>query len=453
MIKKLAYMAPILVAIFSVVTLYEANAERLAPGSMIMPAIMGLGIAGLFMLIFWLGKLTAPVWPLAALVYTGVILLWHINPIPLDIVLLVLPLILVLPVVSRRYNIRAISTYSSSFISTVLIIAILVSGVMAGITVAGKDSGETNTGPTVYAPGQANIYFIVPDRFPSPAAMRESGIDPDAFVTAMRDLGFYVNEDQLSADPYYVDWPDRIYTTRTMRYFASVLNGGAIIPMDIPYKDCREMILNNAVFTWLHGQGYSISNVPSWFTETIFFTDQDESYIFKDVTLLERFFQNELGEAYFSRTILNGFNFRSMESWGSQKQVEIARLDYQYQNIIDIAKSGVDSTFVISHILFPHEPYVYGDPKDTIPEQYCANIRAAMSYIYKLADHIRTADPTAIIIIQADEGMAYRTPKDLNYELSPVQWSGVLTAWYIPDYSGDLDLVKHTDILGVLLEK
>jgi hypothetical protein len=454
--RKLSYTLPFLFAIFTVVTLYQANAARLDPGSMIMPAILGLLVAGLFLGLSWLCKWTAPAAPLVAGITTGVFLCWYTLTWPVSVFALVGVAVCLAIMAIKRTRISQIKVYTKHFSNIIvygLAAAILVSGIGAGISDAGKIEAQSNDGPYSYTPGQPNIYFIVPDRFPSPAAMRESGIDPDQFVDDLRELGFYVNEDQVSEDPYTWDWPDELYTTRTMRYFTSVLNGGTAIPMDIPYQDSRNKIRNNQAFTWLHDKGYRIINVPSWFMETSSFPAQDETYPFKDVTLLERFFHNELGAAYFERTILNGLNVRYFESLGSQRAVERSRIEYQRARILGVANSGESSTFLISHILYPHEPYLYGDPSASIPDQYYTNIRSAMVYITDLAAGIRSADPTATVIIQSDEGMAYRTPPELNYDLSPVQWSGVLTAWYMPDTDFTiLDTIPHTGILDIVVD-
>lgn len=446
MIRKLSFAAPFLVAIFSVVSLYAANAARLGPGSILMPAVLGLLIAGLFLLLFWLLKWTSPAAPFIASAWTCVILYWYIMPWPVD--LLALAGATFVGIGSKRYT-----TPAAVLVCAIAIIGSLITGIQAGVIDAGKvQAAPTSAGPMVDKPRQDNIYFIIPDRLPSPAAMREIGIDPDQVIAHLREAGFYVKEDQVSADPYTIDYSDPVYTTRTMRYFASVLNGGAPIPMDINYQDCRTMIRDNAGFTWLHGKGYSIVNVPSWFTETKEFTDQDRSYPFKDITLLEKFYEDELGEAYFSRTILNGLNFRVFESFGSQRRIETARLQWQAARILDVAGAGPRSTFVIAHLMLPHEPFIFANPKDPVPVQYNANIRSALLYLDELAGAIRSADPSATIIIQADEGMAFRKPADLNRSLTKTQWSGVFSAWYIPGPAIALESISHTEILGVVLE-
>jgi hypothetical protein len=56
-------------------------------------------------------------------------------------------------------------------------------------------------------------------------------------------------------------------------------------------------------------------------------------------------------------------------------------------------------------------------------------------------------DPTAIIIIEADEGMAYPDPQDraLNQAEDNTEWNGTLSAWYVPFNTQGITI---TQILG-----
>lgn len=436
--RKLSFAAPFLVAILTVVSLYQANADRLDPGQMLAPLVFSLIVAALFALIFWLCQWTARHAPWVASLFTFCFLMWSVLPWQANVFLLLL--VSLFAIIYQSLN----TTTATNLLSAVLILAIIVSGVMAFY---GQAEASPVSASYIYKSGQPNIYFIIPDRMPGPAAMRESGINPDQAVAPFRDLGFYVNENQLSTDPYTVDYEGEVHTTRTMRFLASVLNDGAVIPMDISYKDCRGMIKNNNLFTRLHSKGYKVVNVASWFSETAKFPEADENLTYENVGFLERLFQDELSVAYFERTVLNGLNFRVFESDNMQRDVETGRFVWQVFNIDAIASRGRTSTFVFAHILAPHEPYIFSDTRLSIPEQYNQSIEGVLARLVGMARQIRNHDPTAIIVIQSDEGMAYRKPIELNYELSPVQWSGVFTAWYIPGFEGDFDSIKHTEIL------
>jgi hypothetical protein len=150
-----------------------------------------------------------------------------------------------------------------------------------------------------------------------------------------------------------------------------------------------------------------------------------------------------------------GRNFRKWETDASQFRVESARHNWQAEALVDLARSGQTSQFIMAHIMLPHEPFIYTTARNRM-DQYKDQIRYTLTYLDSLATRIHAADPKALIIIQSDEGMAFRQPADLNFTLSERQWNGVFSAWYIPGCKNcrpDLsDMESHTDILGVILD-
>lgn len=393
--------------------------------------------------------------PFVASIFTAAALLWYLITPYAGITLMVIALVFG---IWKRFNVKP-----ATYILTLLMIVAIVVSTIQGVVVNTTNQVKTQTTMIgLAAPDAPNIYFIIPDRMPSFEAMRESNIECEQFLTELKQRGFYVKENQLSGDLYSAGNPQDVHTTRTMRYFASVLNGGIDIPLEINYKDCSTYIKTPEIFTQLHDEGYTIYNIASWFAETSKLP-ADFSLHFQDISFLERLFQDELSVAYYDRTILRGLNFRLLESEGSTGSIERNRHNWQAEQIIkrsqlnamshnfDYGRSG--PIFVMTHILLPHEPFVWSDTRLSQPEQYYQQIKYTQTYLINLIDGICTADPEAIIIIQSDEGMAYKKPVELNYALSPVQWNGVLTAWYIPGADeSELAVLKHTEILKYLLQ-
>lgn len=440
--KKLSYFTPPLVAIFTVTSLYTANAARLEWSDVAVSLVLSLLVAGLFMLLFWLLRWTAKDMPFVASVFTAAALLWYMITPYGGLVLVTGALLLV---IWRKVNTQSFS----AFLSLIMLFAIVVSSAWATqVNISNQASSQAKTTIGEATPGTPNIYFIVPDRMPSFDAMRESHIECETFLQELLDRGFYVKENQLSHDEFTADYDGEIHTTRTMRYMASVLNDGAEIPLDISYKDCREMIKVNSLFGKLHEKGYTVYNVASWFTETGQLPGADFNYNFTDVTLLDKFYQNEFSVAYISRTILKGINFKMLQSEDSLSRVEKTRHIWQRNTVYRISLAHGGPWFVMAHLMLPHEPFVWCDMKTSQPEQYYQQIKYTQTYLITLIGEIQVADPDGIIIIQSDEGMAYKKPIELNYTLSPVQWNGVLTAWYIPGADEvELSKLKHTEIL------
>jgi hypothetical protein len=297
--------------------------------------------------------------------------------------------------------------------------------------------------------------------------MQETGIDSSVFVDSLRAVGFYVKDNQLSHDTYTAAMGIKnktIHSTRTMRFFASVLNDGADIPLTIPYNQCRNMITNPQIINKLHANGYTTVSIPSWFTETQNI-HTDATIRYPAITFLEKVFQGEFVDAFWERTIFNGFNLKVFNNKVSIAGIERSRDTWQASTLIEFSKSGKQSQFVMAHILLPHEPYVwlsdgsaYTNISLTQVERNIAQITYTETYLENLLTQIRTNDPTAIIICQSDEGMCYAIPRELDYALSPTQWNGVFSAWYISGTWKPFDLLalqnlKHTEILKYLLER
>ena len=438
----------VLVAVLVVMTLFQANADRLPWSQLLLPLGISILVALFYMGIFALNPFTQKVMPVMASVFTLVTLMFFVvTPIgSLIVLVLTVALCLIFPRYASAANI-VIGIVASIGVLTSLILSMASTPVIQvhsepqyiAITAA-DDVDKTGVFTITAVKPKPNIYFIVPDRMPSPAAMRESGIEPAPVIVGLQKQGFYVKDDQLSRDPYLPGMGTKeIVTTRTMRFFASILNGGEDVPMNADYKTVRSMINVPSIFSQLHQYGYTVTNIGSWFQETKQIAGADTNLKYQNASFMERIFQDELAVAFWNRTVLSGFNFRRLESQDYQGNLERGRITWQVDTLKQYATSGLHNQFIMAHILMPHEPFVYqadgsaavaGVP---VAEAYLNQIKYSLALIYKLASDIHREDPTAIIIIQSDEGMGYRKPAALNFTLTPVQWNGVFTAWYVPD--------------------
>jgi hypothetical protein len=246
-----------------------------------------------------------------------------------------------------------------------------------------------------------------------------------------------------------------------MRFFASVLNGGIDVPLNMEYKTVRAMINDPEMIARLRRIGYTATNIGSWFQETKNIAAMDTNLKYQVTSFVERLFQDELSVAFWERTVLSGFNFRRLESSTYQGNLERGRIDWQFHELmINAATKPQSSRFIMEHILMPHEPFIYdadGQPQEddslSQVEKYYQQIEYASHWVVTIAQLIRERDPSAIIIIQSDEGMGYRKPAALNFTLTPVQWNGVLTAWYAPNVCQScLPALKHTEILRYVVD-
>lgn len=441
------YLPSILTGVFTVTSLYAANAARISISDIWIPFVAAILIGAFFTLLFSLNKWTAKSAPFIASIWTAVFLLWNLVSPAVSVVFLVMSIF-----IGVKFNTRQTVKY----IGIGAIFAIYFTFGQIAWVGAQNLKFDTNEPATYITPqGKPNIYFIVPDRMPGIDAMKETGIATAELEDGLSNLGFYIKPDQQSHDPYTATTTEKLGTTRTMRFFASVLNDGMEIPIYIRYKDCKKLIQNPAVAVDLHYLGYTFINIEAWFAETAGI-NADVKLRFDKMNLFDRIFTGEFNTAFWERTVIAGLNFKKLLPAGAIVQNEQARQLWQAETLKEYSmKDG--QNFVMAHILLPHEPFVWtadGQPQyaklpDT--ELYKAQIEFTQGYLLDLAQSIRENDPTGIIIIQADEGMAYRDA-ELSKQLSPSQWNGVLTAWYIPNacYSC-LEKMDHTKILNYVL--
>jgi hypothetical protein len=259
----------------------------------------------------------------------------------------------------------------------------------------------------------------------------------------------------MSADPYRPE-SGKIATTRTLRFMESVLNNGRHIPMEIEYNAARQMVRNPAITEQLHELGYTFYNVASWYTETDRIENADYNLKLAKQTWYDHVFTGEFNYTFWGRTILSGLNIKALMPTEMIIRTEGLRHIWQVMTTVDLA-ADPGQKFVLLHLMLPHEPFVWDadgnlqDGKLSTKDAYYEQMRFTRDYLVSLADGIISNDTDAIVIIQSDEGMAYRKPVELNYDLTLTQWNGVLTAWRLP-YTPELDDIPHTGILKYVLE-
>ena len=377
-----------------------------------------------------------------ATVFILTTLLWDLFPLTPVVPVLIATILSMLIILIRLK--RGMSTLTI----TAALACIIALGQFA---IAGNPAQVQASSSTVTLGKTPDIYFIVPDRFPSPEALRETGYDPVEFVQSLRDKGFYVREDALSSDPFQ-QADDTVNSTRTMRFLASALNLGMVIPQDIPYRQAGDLIRSPRINGVLQFNGYTCHHIGSWFPETAASATADVNHAYETYSLASKLYANLFSATVVDRSVfryLNSFPFMSKDSRG---EVERARQTFQRDTIKGVASSGDSPVYVFAHIILPHPDYYWtadGQPQTSTTlnqqEMYLEQIKYTEGYLLDIIDCILSHNPDAVVIIQSDEGMAY-VDQVINLTLSNTQWNGCLTAWYIPGRY-NLDDVEINDIL------
>ena len=444
---------PTITGALTVLSMFAANAHRIGWSELPVPLTLGI-LTGLAIYgFFWAIPITRKGSSITAAVTTACIMLWMVFPwreIAAGIIIVTI-------VIVRGLKAERI-VQANRIMSLVIVAALCVSlgqGIIASI---GSKAVVANIDSTIVLKEKPDIYFIVPDRFASPAALRESGIDISTFVAKLRELGFYVREDSMSSDAIQASHRP-VETTRTLRFLASVLNMGEEVDIDIRRNVASGMVAHHEVGQILKANGYTYYHIGSWYEETRTNVEADVVYICPSYTLGDIVSGNEFSTAILERSILRYLNFSFALPNSVTAQTERNRHLYQLESFKQVVANETNPKFVFVHLMLPHPPYVWtvdGQPQVSRnkgeKELYLEQVQFAEGYLLGMVETIQ--DSNAIVIIQADEGMCFVEEEGLNESLSQTQWNGVLTAWRIPGTSEDsLQDVDTRDILRIVLDR
>ena len=475
-LSKFGFLLPILTAIFIVLSLWSVNATRTTPLDVVIPLttaiLSSILLWGLAHLLPMLGRKSLPPPMLDninifAAVLVVVFLLWSVLTPWVAMAILI--------VASLALTIFSLKKAIPALIVFMLIVNVVAVGEgtfqqMGAVKAAAAPAQSSNNTNVVSSndassnPATAklpDIYFIIPDRMPSIAAELEDGFSgATAFQQSLENLGFQVWPDSLSSDPLKPTQTEGTPTTRTQRYVTSALNYGAPIPFDISYNASIQMIDYPQIASDLKAIGYQYDMIGSWWPVTASSPSADNNFVYHS-NALSQAVDNSFTTAFYDRTLLGWTRVSPLTLLQVDKSTEAARQEYQLQTINDIATGEIEQAqstapkFVFMHFLDPHPPYIFqadGQPQTSgVSEKqaYLDQIEYASTSLTKLAANLRAEDPTAIIIIEADEGMAYDSTETdstaLNEAEDNTEWNGTLSAWYVPFNTQGITI---TQILG-----
>jgi len=378
-------------------------------------------------------------------------MLWMSFPYP------VIPMVIIVDavVVVFDLNIKQKRVIAQALF-TVVVLALSVSLVQAAYIRMTSSNEQETAKSSVVLDQAADIYFIVPDRFASPSALEECGLNTSSFVSELESRGFYVRSNALSSDLVQPSGGPLTTTTRTLRFMASALNMGAEVPVHVLYNQASSMVRNHLVGSVLKSSGYTYHHIGDWWQETLSNPAADYNYIYRGYSAIDYLSYNELTTAVADRSWLREANIGALLPVEVLIRTNHERNSYQRETFKEIAGNGEHPKFVFLHVLLPHPPYTWSKEgelqKDnlSIMDCYLEQVQFTEGYLLDLIDSITDTD--SIVIIQSDEGIAFTSPGD-NEALSNNQWNGVLTAWRVPGV-GDEQLrnIPVTGILGYVID-
>lgn len=319
-------------------------------------------------------------------------------------------------------------------------VAIIPHGIATALTPDYDQSALESRSPGTGPVGDGrDIYYIVPDRYPSQATLAGPAFNFDngEFLSALEQRGFYVAEDSYAN---YISTPMSLASSLNMTYLdLGAMRHAAPAPGDP--KAIHDMLAGSlAAPAFLKAHAYTYIQIPSWYSPTAAGAEVD-------VRLRHRAL-SEFGQALYEGTAIANIA-RVLDLTGSPGETAVVNALYQFERLHEL-EHVAGPKFVYAHILLPHPPYVFdasgplppssrvNGVADQHPEQFPQQLEYTNQRTIELVDHLQSGDSDShpIIIIQADEGPHLSRPPADWRDASALQYQqkfAILNAYYLPN--------------------
>ncbi len=313
-----------------------------------------------------------------------------------------------------------------------------------------------------------NIYYVVFDRYGNSEQLATHFDIDNAPLNSFLESEGFVNRPGAYAN--YPFTMSSITSTLDMNYHTDL---GAKFGKDgyqtaFPY---RAIFNNPGVAQTLRQDGYTYNQLSSWwdFTRVGIQADTSPTQSFRLRTFGMTIFVSDLNRDIINKSIFSPLLKKGV-TVGNTALVKYDRdnnphqnLDLQMDTLKTIASNKTDGPqFTFTHILVPHPPYVFGpDGSDTTydHESNDNNVDETVKYknsvtyintrMQEMVKDIRTNDPSAVVVIQSDEGPY---PKEFRGSITPQHYYdpatlpitdmqqkfGVLASYYMPGVSKEV---------------
>lgn len=329
------------------------------------------------------------------------------------------------------------------------------------------------------AKDKPNMYYLVFDRYASNETLaKQYDYDNSAMTEFLTDQGF-VNRDQAYAN--YPFTSQSVSSTLSMDYLTDLerfRNDSKGFQTGFAY---RSILDNSPVTQILKQNGYTYNQLSSWwdFTRNNPTADNEPTRSFRLRVLGAQFWLSDLQRDIVNKSVLSPMLLKGI-SIGQKAVIKYDR-DYNprenfetqmaaLSNIAnDAAKPGRSKPqFTFAHILSPHDPYVFtetgqkptynGDRTDwdlDETEKYTKQLTYINSRFKVMIRELRQKDPTAVIIVQSDEGpypKQFRGALSSKHYYDPInlplaemrQKFGIIASYYFPGVEDDVTKQQMT---------
>ncbi len=315
--------------------------------------------------------------------------------------------------------------------------------------------------------GKPNVYYLLFDRYASDTTLKNSyGYDNSPLLNNLTDQGFVVRSNAFANYPFTMQ---SVSSTLSAGYHTDI---GKLFKNDSPSFQTgfayRTILDNSPVTQAFQANGYNYNQVSSWwdFTRLNPSADSNPAKSFRLRAFGKNFWLSDLQRDIVNKSILSPLLLKGLViGHTSVVDYQLDRNPTQnfYAEMHAIKRIAANSAhqskpqFTFAHILSPHDPYIFdaqgnnptydGNRTDNgIDEalKYTNQLSYLNTQITDLVSTIRTKDPSAAIVIQADEGpypKQFRGTLTKNNYYDPInlpitqqrQKFGVLAAYYMPD--------------------
>jgi hypothetical protein len=316
-----------------------------------------------------------------------------------------------------------------------------------------------------------NVYYLLFDRYASADTLKKDyNYDNSSFMNFLTSKGF------VNRDGAYANYPFTmmsVSSTLAMDYHTQMgeefKNQATDFQAGFPY---RTILDNPPVAQALKSRGYQYNQVSSWwdFTRNVPTADTEPTESFRLRILSKTFWLTDLQRDIVNKSVLSPLLLKGITAGSTaivkydhdRNPAQNFAVEMQALKTIAVnSKTQKAPQFTFAHVLSPHDPYVfdengnnpaYGGDRDDNGVDETVKYTNQLSYINTqikdMVSTLRQKDPTAVIVMQTDEGPYPKQfrgtlTKDHFYDPAdlPVpqmrQKFGVLASYYMPGVSDD----------------
>lgn len=472
---------PFLFAIYPAVFLYSANIQEYTEISAVVPLIYSLVFGTL---IFLLSKLIFKRFSQSAIVSSfiifvslsfgrliGILGINNIRVLDLTvdkrIVFLIISLILLALIVfavrrfkSSLYLVNQFLFYLSALLLIFALFPIITfefktKKIITTVNELSQRTVKENTRKVPDGKIYPDIYYFIFDRYAGPKSEKTKyNIDNSRFFNFLKNKGFYLAEESSANYPKTFLSLASSLNMKYLDFLTQKTSGGSSPDESIttPY------IQNNSVLNYLDERGYYSVNIgPKSWNPTSQNPYVNKNFIMKSDTYPyvdafgTGFLNMTIAEPVFKAAFANKLDISEDPNNNEHRKIALYEI-----SAIEKAIKIPGPKFVFTHILLPHDPFVFDDKCNPIDEKevnkydhvynYSKQLKCANSVMEKIINQIFENSKTLpIIVLQSDEG-----PFPMIDPIPPKQaWGSakteslkekfpILNAYYFPDKKYDL---------------